>query len=343
MFRAPGFLFTVVTVLSISAVGRPAGAQTCLPPPAGMVGWWSGNGTTADSALGNDGQLAGDATFGPAMVSQGFRFDGVGDYVEIPDSLNLKPAHVSVEAWVRLDSLTTSQGFPGLQYIVFKKNTRIFNFEAYALRKQVTDGQHRFAFSIGDVTGFATLAVATSTSPVVAGQFYHLVGTYDGSHVRLYVNGILEGQAPVSATIDYGTRPIFLGTSGEQVFDGKLNGIVDEATIYNRALDAADVAWLHGAGAAGKCASVTGQLTSLTQYVQTLNLAAGMSNSLDAKLSTALMALDDAQVGNTVSVCNRLQAFLNEVEAQTGHGLTQAQATQLSAMAGQIRSTLGCQ
>ena len=318
-----------------------AQAQTCVAPPSGIVGWWPGNGSANDVALGNNGQLAGNTSFQTAVVGKGFKFDGVGDYVEIPDSLSLKPAHVSVESWVRLDSLTTVEGFPGLQYIVFKKNTRVFNFEAYALRKQVVDGVDRFAFSIGDVTGFATLAVALSTTPIVVGEFYHLVGTYDGSHVRLYVNGGLEGEAPVAATIDYSTRPVFIGASAE-AFEGKLNGIVDEATIYNRALDVGEVGLLFAAGSAGKCASVAGQLASLAHYVQSLNLAAGISNSFDAKLRTALEALDDAKAGNNPSVCNRIQAFVNEVAAQNGNSLTGSQAAQLTSMAGQIQTSLAC-
>jgi hypothetical protein len=341
MIRTDRLVVTAMAMAMLFGPSVAARAQTCVAPPTGIVGWWAGNGSAADTALGNDGQLFGDATFAPGMVGQGFRFDGVGDYVEIPDSLNLKPAHVSVEAWVRLDSLTTTEGFPGLQYVVFKRNTRVFNFEAYALRKQLDSGVDRFVFSIGDVTGLATLAVAMSTTPVIAGQFYHLVGTYDGSMVKLYVNGALEGQAATSATIDYGTRPLFIGTSGE-TFDGKLNGIVDETTIYNRALDATEIAVLHAAGAAGKCASVTGQLSSLAQYVQSLNLSAGISNSFDAKLRTALEALDDANAGNNSSVCNRLQAFLNEVAAQSGVTLTASEAAQLTAMASAIRSTLAC-
>ena len=49
---------------------------------------------------------------------------------------------MSVEAWVRFDSLNTpivSQfGAFGLQFIVFKKNSRVFNFEGYSLRKERT-------------------------------------------------------------------------------------------------------------------------------------------------------------------------------------------------------------
>jgi hypothetical protein len=311
-----------------------------------MVGWWPGNGNANDAVAGNNGQLAGDAAFTPAVAGQGFKLDGFGDYVEIPDSPALKPAHMSVEAWVRFDSLDTpivSQfGALGLQYIVFKKNSRIFNFEAYALRKQRVGGIDRLAFSVADVNGSGGTNVAYSTTQVIVGEFYHVVGTYDGSYARLYINGALEGESAVSVTVDYGTRPVFIGTSGETVFDGKLNGVVDEASIYNRALGAPEIAALHAAGAAGKCASATGVLTALATFVQTLNIANGISNSLDAKLQNALQALDAASVGDSPSVCNRIGAFLNEVSAQTGKALTEAQASQLTALAQQARGAVEC-
>jgi hypothetical protein len=76
--------------------------------------------------------------------------------------------------------------------------------------------------------------------------------------------------------------------------------------------------------------------------VQSLNLPAGISNSLDAKLRNVLEALDDANLGNDVSVCNRMLAFIKEVTAQSGSHLSVSQAGQLIAAATQIRSTLSC-
>lgn len=336
----------VLVAVMVTGAAVPATGQVCEPPPSGLVGWWPGNGTANDVIAGNNGQLAGDATFAPGKVGLGFKLDGNGDYVEIPDSAALKPAHVSVEAWVRLDSLTTPNSTPGVlnatQFIVFKRNTREFNFEAYALRKQRENGIERFAFSIGDATGLATLAVAYSSTPVEVGPLYHLVGTYDGLAVRLYVNGVLEGLAFTARPIDYGTRPIFLGTSGEAGFDGKLNGIIDEASIYNRALDSTEVSGLHAAGGAGKCASATGLLVSLATFVQTLNLSQGIANSFDAKLQNSLDALDAANAGDIVSACNRMAAFINEVNAQSGNALTETQAGQLANAGAQVRSALGC-
>lgn len=335
----------VVIFVSIFTHGR-ADAQSCVPSPDGLVGWWPGNGNANDAIAGNNGQLAGDATFATAMVAQGFKLDGVGDYVEIPDSPALKPARVSVEAWVRFDSLDTpivSQfGALGLQYIVFKKNSRVFNFEGYALRKERRDGVDRFAFSVADVNGFGGNNVAYSTTVIAVGEWHHVVGTYDGAAVRLYIDGVLEGQSAVTLTIDYGTRPVFIGTSGETVFDGKLQGIVDEASIYNRALSPTEIADLHTAGQAGKCSSATGLLTTLATFVQTLNLAYGVANSLDAKLQNALQALDAANAGDKVSACNRLTAFLSEVAAQSGKSLTTSQATQLTSLARQVQAALQC-
>jgi hypothetical protein len=334
-------------MLLVGLTPLSAEAQTCVASPAGLVGWWPGNGTAQDSVAGNNGQLVGDATFTAAVVQQGFKLDGFGDYVEVPDSSALKPTHMSVEAWVRFDSMTTpivSQfGAVGLQYVVFKKNSRVFNFEGYALRKQRDNGVDRFAFSVADVNGGGGTNVAYSTTPLVVGEFYHVVGTYDGSSVTLYVNGALEGQSAASVTVDYGTRPVFIGTSGETVFDGKLNGVVDEVSIYNRALEASEVAALHGAGGAGKCSSATGLITTLAQFVQTLNLTVGISNSLDAKLQNVLQALDDASTGDSPSACNRISAFLNEVTAQAGKAISNSQAEQLRLAAEQIRGALRCQ
>lgn len=122
-FRTFSSMATVLMLLG--GATQSAEGQTCTPAPSGLVGWWHGNGTAQDAVAGNDGQLVGDAAFAAGVVGQGFKLDGFGDYVEIPDAAALKPAHVSVEAWVRFDSLDTpivSQfGAPGLQYIVFKK------------------------------------------------------------------------------------------------------------------------------------------------------------------------------------------------------------------------------
>jgi len=61
--------------------------------------------------------------------------------------------------------------------------------------------------------------------------------------------------------------------------------------------------------------SPTALLGSLTAFVQSLDLSNGISNSLDAKLQTALQALNAARAGDVISACNQVGAFLNQVAA----------------------------
>ena len=82
------------------------------------------------------------------------------------------------------------------------------------------------------------------------------------------------------------------------------------------------------------------QLQALIQKVTDYNLAHGISNSLDSKLQNALAALESLNNGNSGTVCNKLDAFINEVGSH--QELTTTQATDLINAAARIQRTLGC-
>jgi hypothetical protein len=85
------------------------------------------------------------------------------------------------------------------------------------------------------------------------------------------------------------------------------------------------------------------QVSNLVAEVQAFNLAQGITNSLDAKLTNILSALNAAQSGNVSNVCGQLGAFINQVAAQSGKALTAAQAAQLTTDARRIMAVVGCQ
>ena len=60
-----------------------------LTPPAGLVGWWTGDGSARDAASGNNGVLEGGPSFSPGIVGQAFSFDRLDDRVIVPDASNL--------------------------------------------------------------------------------------------------------------------------------------------------------------------------------------------------------------------------------------------------------------
>ncbi len=257
-----GAVTSSVAALTVTAPG------SCVTPPSGLVGWWPGDGSGTNYFGTNNGSLQGGATATAAGVDgQAFSFNGTTAYVQIPDSPILRPTNVTVEAWVNFSSLNSSGTAPaGEQYIVFKQNTRSGNFEGYFLGKLRGAGGDYFAFGVSSSAGVP--AVASGTPGIQAGVWYHVAGVRGPNSVQLYVNGQLASQTSVSFAQNYGTLPLYFGSSGQSFWDGKLAGLLDEVSLYNRALSASEIAAIYSAGAAGKCKSGGGALIVSQPFIE---------------------------------------------------------------------------
>jgi alpha-tubulin suppressor-like RCC1 family protein len=244
-------------ILSSNAVLMVNLSPLCNPPPSGLVGWWPGEGNANDSVGTNNGTLVGGATFANGKVGLGFRLDGTNGYVQIPDSDALKPANVTIEAWVWLDPNVNTG--PSGESIIFKRNSWTFLFEGYSLLKQSIDngnGTYTDRFQ-SVVTRNGNQVVINSTTVVQRGVWYHVAATYDGNKLTLYVNGVAEASAVAGFALDYGTRPVFIGTTGEPApYTSIFAGIIDEPSIYNRALSTNEIQAIYNAGSAGKCVDI---------------------------------------------------------------------------------------
>ena len=67
-------------------------------------------------------------------------------------------------------------------------------------------------------------------------------------------------QSSVGFAQNYGTLPLYFGSSGQSFWDGKFAGLLDEVSLYNRALSSNEVAAIYSSGAAGKCKGSGGAL-----------------------------------------------------------------------------------
>ena len=67
----------------------------------------------------------------------------------------------------------------------------------------------------------------------------HLAATFDGSTVRLFVNGVQAGSLPFSGSMAASTGPLRLGGNG--VWGEWFAGLIDEVRVYNRALSASEI------------------------------------------------------------------------------------------------------
>ena len=113
----------------------------------------------------------------------------------------------------------------------------------------------RIAFLFAGSGG--TFPSLTSAAQLPIGQFSHLVGTWDGTTLRLYINGVLDTQKVAGATPQDSGYGVYIGgfsiASGATYFGQYFNGLIDEASYYGRALNGAEIASLYNAGSAGEC------------------------------------------------------------------------------------------
>ena len=212
-----------------------------ITPPAGLIAWWRGEGNVLDSAGANHGMLPNGVTYTPGKVGQAFSLSGLGQAVVIPDAPALRPASLTLEAWVSFDSRT------GLQFIFAKPLGDAAN-ESYALW---WSGDFFGSVVGGADQGLALFAPFTPT----LGRWYHVACIFDDPFDvhAIYIDGLLAARAVVTQSIAYDTQPVFLGRNTENgVPNYFFQGRIDEASIYNRSLSEAEIASIYSAGPLGK-------------------------------------------------------------------------------------------
>src|SRR3989338_305175 len=221
----------------------PPPADTCVEPPSGLVSWWPGEGNADDIVNGNDGALQNGVTFAPGMVGQAFSFDGVDDFVSVPDSANQKPAVLTVATWFNLPRHTQ----PGAYGLMVSKYGGSYNGWMLHMEASASCGP---AFEI--VGQPSRQAYVCSNVPGPLNNWVHVAGTYDGTTVSIYVNGVLKG----SGTLGGGYTPTStLLTMGKASWGniGYNAGLLDDVQLFNRALSASEIQAIYNAGSAGMC------------------------------------------------------------------------------------------
>lgn len=153
-------------------------------------------------------------------------FDGTDDYVSVPDHASLAlTSTVSVESWFKYDKLTSGSIFN-------RRNAS--NIGGYILETGGVNGISFYVYTTGWASAYSGDGVLTP------GQWYHAVGTYDGSAIRLYLNGRLVKSAAISGAITNPASPlVWIGKNiaGNTLFDGT----IDSTRVYSRALSAEEV------------------------------------------------------------------------------------------------------
>jgi hypothetical protein len=230
-------------------------AQGCTPAPPGLIAWYKAEGNAQDSADSHHGTLVNSVGFRAGPVGLGFVL-GAGAYVALPPNLFPYPtvgsgnAPFTFETWFG----TLAGGFGGV--ILGQQETIPFNKPAdYMPAMYVGTDGYLYVAMFWDF-----FAQIVSPVRVNDGAYHHVAVTYDGSTETVYLDGTAIGSEPFTQLAYASIYYYQLGTGYTAGLWPAANGgwfnfagIIDEASVYNRALSASEVLNIAVAGSNGKC------------------------------------------------------------------------------------------
>jgi hypothetical protein len=211
------------------------------PVPVGeCVGHWmldDGSGLIAmdSSGYGNHGQLTNGPIWTPGQFGGALGFDGVNDYVVVPDAdlLEFAGRNFTVALWV----LTAKSG---PQSLVEKQQTGSSGVFLLALnRDNVAPGRLSVWTGSDWIDG--------NFNGLTDGHWHHVAVTWDGTAFRLYRDGQLDKTQTANATYQASSYPLHFGRCVTAGINWYYQGCLDDIRRCNRALSSAEIAALAGA------------------------------------------------------------------------------------------------
>ncbi len=187
----------------------------------------------------------------PYTNTSSISFDGFDDYISISDSNDLSfgdgssDSPFSISAWVKFGTLQNSR--------IFSKRAGGTTGREY----QLSYNANKIQFTLYDQSeSWAYIYAENTANSLFAGQWYHVVATYDGSGsengLTLYVNNVdvttTRASSGAYTAMENGTSDVYIGSNG---YDATycVDGLIDEVAIIGSELSAAQVSTIYGSEA----------------------------------------------------------------------------------------------
>jgi hypothetical protein len=269
---------------------------TAVALPSNAVSWWTAN-STANDALGLNNATLSNVTYTTGEVGQAFNFNGRNGWASLGDPSSLAfTASMTIEGWIKVNGLPTNYNFGA---IMFRGDDR-GGLDPYSL-DLLPDGRLRFEVDSGH-------GAADVYASVPTGQFVHVAATLDDATgaMALYENGAVVAQIvtpdrPFGA-LDPTQQPgVGIGNSNAlSNYDVPFNGLIDELTVYNRALTAGEVLGIYKAGGSGKVISpIAVSNPSVVNGAGPVTFTITRTGSLSGSLTVNWTTADDTATAGT--------------------------------------------
>ncbi|MDA2936242.1 DUF2341 domain-containing protein [Patescibacteria group bacterium AH-259-L05] len=237
---------------------NPPGTEESGPGPIGYWKFNEGSGSTTQDAtsMNNDGTLSGPTWQTKDLCKSGkcLYFDG-NDTVSIGTISNYS-GMLTTEAWIR-----RAPGATGWNDIIAGGCADIiFSVESDKV-------------VLGTQCNSPIAHNTYSTTVLNDNKWHHVVGTYDGLQIKIYVDGVLENSSNKSGSFSAGSLRIGSNSGGTGEF---YNGFLDDVKIYNYARTAAQVKADYVAGLGGHGTEMGASSFSAVPYQGDVNLSDGL-------------------------------------------------------------------
>ncbi len=229
------------------------GRQGCVEPPSGLVSFWDGErvsgATVPDIQNAHNGNISGGVNIVSGKIGNAFQLNSgritMGDH----SGLNFGTGSFSLEVW-----FNWAGGAGSSANNIFRKSNYPVSGDGAGYWLRTGSDDKILEFFTGETVGNPGKPRGRITTPVSTNTWYHAVATRDSSGLMsLYLNGELKGTAEASGANTSSGAPFVLGAWDDRFGVTELfNGILDEVSVYNRALSADEVRKLYNAPG-GKC------------------------------------------------------------------------------------------
>lgn len=182
------------------------------------------------------------------------QFDGSNDYISIGDDIQTRvPNQVTLSAWIRPE---------GNNRTIFSKWNTSAASRSYRLH---INSSNQIEFNLSSTGSDSSDLTSTSTVAVDGTTWYHVVATYDGANMKIFINGQADSTLARTGVIFESSTSLQIGamfTTGTR--SNYFDGTIDEVRIYNYALNDSETGQEYFKGATALIGSISTEANGLT-------------------------------------------------------------------------------
>ena len=241
---------------------------------AALIGYWkldenNGLSTVDSSGYGNDGILIG-ATWTAGKSGSALDFDGIDDYILCAERIGtepgtypevLMPEIFTVSCWTKLENFAYFSSFVGNGIDTGDDECGFFLYNW----GWVGENEQDFGLAIRTESG---MNYVETPNIYQTNTWYHLAATYDGTNVRIYVNGALvtgpdDVGGPIrwiSAVSNNYPERFAIGVWLDPGYDLWIDGVIDEIGYWNHVLTEIEIKKLAAVSKASEPSPVDGSM-----------------------------------------------------------------------------------